>query len=189
MDSHARPTWIACLLCALGAAAMSVAAWVTGMTVVVPALGASLLLAATDPDARRAAPATLVAGHWIAVGAALVALEAFGLWDAPSALVAGVTWPRMLAIPLALALTLLGMLALGRLHTPAGATALVVASSMVRPGSDVLILAATVLYIGGVVAFFPYITAQLTGRSSLPPPKRRGNARPMRRPRGAARGR
>jgi len=183
MDASPRPLWIATLLCAAGAGAMSLAAWVTGMPVVVPSLGASLLLAATDPDGAEGTPATLVAGHWIAIAAALIALEALGLWDAPSALVAGVTWTRMLAVPLALALALLGMLATGRLHTPAGATALLVASSVVRPGSDVVVLAATVLYVAGVVALFPYLRAQLAGHPAAAPAKRRSRPRPRRRTR------
>lgn len=162
---------------------MSLAAWVTGMPVVVPSLGASLLLAAAAPETPESAPATLLAGHWIAIAAGLVALEALGLWDAPSTLAAGVTWTRMLALPLALALALLGMLVVGRLHTPAGATALLVASSIVRPGSDVLMLAGTVVYVAAVVALFPYVAAQLAGRPAAALAKRRSRSRVKRRTR------
>jgi CBS-domain-containing membrane protein len=162
---------------------MSLAAWVTGMPVVVPSLGASLLLAAAVPETPESTPTTLLLGHWIAIAAALVALEALGLWDAPSTLAAGVTWTRMVALPLALALALLGMLVVGRLHTPAGATAMLVASSIVRPGSDLLILAATVAYVAGVVALFPYLTAQLAGRPVPASTKRRSPPRSKRRSR------
>ena len=182
MDGAPRATSIACLLAAVGVAAMAVPAWVTGMPVVVASLGASVLLAAVDSDHPESAPMTVITGHWIAIAAALVSLEALGLWDAPSTLVAGVTWTRMLALPLALALTLLGMLVVGRLHTPAGATALLVASSIVRPGTDLVVLAGSVAYVAGVIALFPSVAARLAGgHATSAAPKRKRRARTKRR--------
>jgi CBS domain-containing membrane protein len=165
MASTTRPAWIACVLAAGGAAAMSAAAWVTGLPLVVASLGPSLLLAAAAPDARESDAATLAIGHGIAVIVTVATLAVFGLTDAPSALVAGVGLARMAAVPVALGLTLAGMLIAGRLHSPAGATALLVALGIVRPGSEVVLLAVTIAYVAGIVALFPRAAARL-GRAA-----------------------
>jgi hypothetical protein len=166
MSSTTRPLWIAAALAAGGAAAMSVAAWVSGLPAVVPSLGPSLLLAATLPGQRESAPATLLVGHGIAAVAAVASLAAFGLLHEPSALVAGVTVARMVAIPLALALTLAGMLLVGRFHAPAGATTLLVALGVVRAGGDLVALVAATVYVAGVVALFPWAAARLARRTA-----------------------
>jgi hypothetical protein len=165
MASNGRPTWIACTLVAGGAAAMSVVAWIAGVPAVVPSLGPSLFLAAALPGQRESAPATLVVGHAIAVIATIGTLAAFGLLGAPPAFVAGVTVARMVAIPVALALTLAGMLAVGRFHAPAGATTLLVALGVVRPGGDLAVLVAATAYVGLIVALFPWAASRLAGRS------------------------
>src|SRR5258708_6203765 len=110
MVTATRPVWIACLLAAAGVAAMSVAAWISGLPAVVPSLAPSLLGAAAASGEREHAPATLLAGHGIAIVASLATLAAFGLLGEPPALLVGVSWARMIALPVALALTLAGML-------------------------------------------------------------------------------
>jgi hypothetical protein len=182
MASPTRPAWIACALAATGAAALSIPAWITGLPLVVSSLAPSLLLAAATPDARESSAGSLVSGHGIAVVAALAVIAAFGLGSEPSALVAGVTTARMAAVPAALVLTLAGMLAVGRLHAPAGATALLVVLGIVRPGGDVVVLAATIAYTAGVVALFPALAARLAGArpATRRAPTRRG--RRVRRP-------
>jgi CBS-domain-containing membrane protein len=72
----------------------------------------------------------------------------------------------MAAVPVALGLTLAGMLIAGRLHSPAGATALLVGLGIVRPGSEVVLLAVTIAYVAGVVALFPRAAARLGVRAS-----------------------
>jgi hypothetical protein len=158
---------MACLLCAVGTAAMSVPAWITGLPAVVPSLGASVLAAAAFPDARESGPASIALGHAIAVVATLGTLATFGLTDEPSALVAGVSPSRMVAVPAALALTLAGMLLAGRIHVPAGATTLVTALGIVR-GGDVAVLLASVLVVAATVALFPRLEARLVAPRRAP---------------------
>jgi CBS-domain-containing membrane protein len=182
MASPTRPAWIACALAASGAAALSIPAWITGLPLVASSLGPSLLLAAATPDARESSPGSVAAGHGIAVVAALAVTAAFGLGGEPSALVAGVTTARMAAVPAALALTLAGMLAVGRLHAPAGATALLVVLGIVRPGSDVVVLAATIAYAAAVVALFPAFARRLAGTRPAARRAPAGRGRRVRRP-------
>lgn len=182
MASSSRPAWMACALALAGAAALSIPAWITGLPLVVSSLGPSLLLAAATPDARESSPAALALGHGIAVAAALAVVAAFGLAGEPSVLAAGVTTARMFAAPAALTLALGGMLAVGRLHTPAGATALLVVLGIVRPGSDVAVLAVTIAYAAGIVATFPWLARRLGG--SVPARRTRATSK---RPRAARR--
>ncbi len=162
----------------IGVAAMSLPAWVSGLPVVVPSLGATVVAAAVAPDAAENAPLTIVAGHAIAVASALAALALCGLMGQPSALVVGVSAARMLALPLALGLTLLGMLLARRVHTPAGATALLVALGILRPGSDVVVLVVSVVYVAAVIAAFPRIAERLSAGARVTPRKRaRASAR------------
>ena len=74
MVTAARPVWISCVLAAGGVAAMSVAAWISGLPAVVPSLAPSLLGAAAAPSQREHAPATVLAGHAIAIVATVATL-------------------------------------------------------------------------------------------------------------------
>ena len=177
MASTSRPVWIACVLAAGGAFAMSVMAWIGGLPAVVPSLGPSLLLAAAMPGQRESMPLTLLVGHGVAVAATVGTLVAFGLVGEPSALAAGVTLARMLAIPVALGLTLAGMLVVGRFHAPAGATTLLVALGVVRPGGDLVVLVAATVYVAIIVALFPWAADRLAGR----PARARSRQTPRRR--------
>jgi len=163
MAATNRPAWVACALAAGGTAALCVPAWITGLPVVAPSLGPSLLLAAAAPGTRESAPTTLAIGHGIAVAATVATLAAFRLLEEPSALVGGVTVARMIAVPVALAATLAGMLIAGRFHPPAGATTLLVALGIVR-SSDVLVLVASIAYAAGVVALFPRAAKRFTAQ-------------------------
>jgi len=161
-----RPGWIACVLAAGGVAAMSIAAWITGLPAVIPSLAPSLLGAATSPGAREHSPTTLIIGHAIAIAATMASLVAFGLLGAPPAFVVGVTAARMVALPVALALTLAGMLLVRRLHPAAGATTLLVGMGIVRPGGDLVILVAAIAWTAGIVALFPWAAARLGERTA-----------------------
>jgi len=173
-----RPVWIACVLAAGGVAAMSVAAWISGLPAVVASLAPSLLGAAAAPGQREHAPATLLAGHGIAIVASLATLAAFGLLGEPPAFVVGVSLARMIALPVALALTLAGMLLARRFHPAAGATTLLIGMGIARPGGDLIVLVAVTGWIAGIVGLFPWATARLTGRTTKakaarPAPRRR----------------
>ena len=168
MAADGRPGWIACSLAAGGVAAMSVAAWITGLPAVVPSLAPSLLGAAASPGRREHAPTTLLVGHFIAILAALASLVAFDLLGEPPALAAGVSTARMIALPVALALTLAGMLIVRRLHPAAGATTLLVGMGIVRPGGDLVVLVAAIAWTAAIVALFPWAAAHLGERTPRP---------------------
>jgi CBS-domain-containing membrane protein len=174
MAAAERSGWIACVLAAGGVAAMSVAAWVTGLPAVVPSLAPSLLGAAASPGRREHTPTTLLVGHFIAILAALASLVAFDLLGEPPALVAGVSAARMVALPVALALTLAGMLIVRRLHPAAGATALLVGMGIVRPGGDLVVLIAAIAWTAAIVALFPWAAARLGERTAPRPKATRG---------------
>ena len=99
---------------------------------------------------------------WIACGSRRVAsLVAFDLLGDPPALVVGVSTARMLALPVAVALTLAGMLIVRRLHPAAGATALLVGMGIVRPGGDLVVLVAAIAWTAAIVALFPWAAARM----------------------------
>jgi hypothetical protein len=176
MAAAERPGWIACTLAAGGVAAMSVVAWITGLPAVVASLAPSLLGAAASPGRREHAPVTLLVGHFIAILATLASLVAFDLLGEPPALVAGVSTARMLALPVAIALTLAGMLIVRRLHPAAGATTLLVGMGIVRPGGDLVILVAAIAWTGGIVALFPWAAARMGERTVARPKATRAPA-------------
>jgi len=180
MAAAERPGWIACALAAGGVAAMSIVAWITGLPAVVASLAPSLLGAAASPGRREHAPVTLLVGHFIAILAALASLVAFDLLGDPPALVVGVSTARMLALPVAVALTLAGMLIVRRLHPAAGATTLLVGMGVVRPSGDLVVLVAAIAWTAGIVALFPWAAARLGQRTASKPKATR--AVPRRRP-------
>ena len=154
----------------------------TGLPFLVPSLGPSLMLAAVSPGREDATPAAIVIGHGAGLLAALAALLLCGLVGEPSALESRVTLARVVAVSLALGLTLATMLVVGRLHAPAGATTLLVALGVLRAGSDTVVLGIAVVYTALLVAAFPRVAAHLdasapTASRRRPRPTRRARSR------------
>jgi CBS-domain-containing membrane protein len=109
---------------------------------VFPSLGATAFLIFETPLAEVGTPRNTIIGHAVGVAAGAASLALFGLLDAPSVYVSAVTFGRVGAIALAVALTG-GILRLLRAaHPPAGATTIIVASGLLakpRQMLDVLI--------------------------------------------------
>jgi len=78
--------------------------------------------------------------RWLTVGVAAGALSLaiFGLWNAPSVYVSGVTFTRVCAIALAVALTGGVLRVLRSAHPPAGATTIIVASGLLAKPHQML---------------------------------------------------
>ncbi|HBL29661.1 MAG TPA: HPP family protein, partial [Acidobacteria bacterium] len=74
------------------------------------------------PGSRAASPRSTLLGHLSGALTGWLSLAAFGLLDAPPALVAGVDWPRVGAAALSLGGTSALMVLLDAVHPPAGAT-------------------------------------------------------------------
>jgi CBS domain-containing membrane protein len=116
-------------------------AWVVSEPLVFPSLGATAFLAFETPLAEVASPRNTLLGHGTAIAAAAASLALFGLLDAPSAYVEGITAARVGAVALSVGLTG-GILRLLRAaHPPAGATTIIVSSGLLAEPSQMLAVA------------------------------------------------
>jgi len=129
-----------------------VAAWGFDEPLLFPSLGATAFLFFETPMAEVASPRNAIVGHAVAVAAAMLALAAFGLIDAPSAYDVGVVPERIGAVALAVALTGGVLRLLRAAHPPAGATTIIVSTGLLdRP--EQLVAVATgvaILTVAGV---------------------------------------
>ena len=122
-------------------------AWLLKEPLLFPSLGATAFLFFETPLAEVGTPRNAVIGHFVAIGAAVGALAAFGLLGDPSAYVQGVTPARIGAVAVSVALTG-GLLRLLRAaHPPAGATTIIVSSGLLAETSQIGAVAAGVLLI------------------------------------------
>jgi CBS domain-containing membrane protein len=157
----------------LAIAVMATLALATEQPFAFPSLGPTAFLLFYQPLAPNAAPRSTLFGHLIGALSGYVALLAFGLLHTSPNLEA-VTWARVGALALALALTLSIMVWLNVPHAPAGATTLIVATGLLRtPAQLAILMAAVVLLL--VQGFFinrlagvPYplwkpVDAEITG--------------------------
>ena len=105
-------------------------AWIVSEPLVFPSLGATAFLCFETPLAEVASPRNTIVGHLTAIVAAAVSLAAFGLLDAPSAFVEGITPARVGAVALSVGLTGGVLRLLRSAHPPAGATTIIVSSGL-----------------------------------------------------------
>jgi CBS domain-containing membrane protein len=113
-------------------------AWLVKQPLVFPSLGATAFLIFETPMAEVGTPRNTIIGHFVGVGAGVLSLAIFGLLSSPSVYVSGVTFGRVCAIALAVALTG-GLLRLIRAaHPPAGATTIIVASGLLHTPRQIL---------------------------------------------------
>jgi CBS domain-containing membrane protein len=113
-------------------------AYIVKQPLVFPSLGATAFLIFETPMAEVGTPRNTIIGHSVGVAAGVLSLAFFGLLDAPSVYVSGVTLGRVGAIALAVALTG-GVLRLVRsAHPPAGATTIIVASGLLAKPRQIL---------------------------------------------------
>ncbi len=121
------------------------AAWAFDEPLLFPSLGATAFLIFETPTAEVGSPRNTIIGHGVGILAAAFSLALFGLLDAPSAFVEGVTFSRVLAVALSVALTG-GILRLLRAaHPPAGATTIIVSSGLLAEGEQMVAVAVGVL--------------------------------------------
>jgi len=134
-------------------AVMSAAAVITGQPLIFPSLGPTAFLLFYTPRAPAASPRNTIYGHLIGVMAGYLSLVIFGLTDHGPALAEGVSWARVGAAALSLALTAGFMAWLLAPHPPAGATTLIVSLGILSKPSQLafLMLAVLVLVVQGVV--------------------------------------
>jgi len=105
-------------------------AWLFDEPLLFPSLGATAFLFFETPLAEVGTPRNAIVGHVVAIGAALASLGAFGLLDAPSVYVEGVTPARIGAVAFSVAVTGGVLRLLRAAHPPAGATTIIVSSGL-----------------------------------------------------------
>ena len=113
-------------------------AYLVKQPLVFPSLGATAFLIFETPMAEVASPRNTIIGHSVGVAAGAASLAMFGLLNAPSVYVAGITIDRVFAIALAVALTGGVLRVLRSAHPPAGATTIIVASGLLAKPHQML---------------------------------------------------
>jgi CBS domain-containing membrane protein len=113
-------------------------AYLIKQPLVFPSLGATAFLIFETPMAEVASPRNTIIGHSVGVAAGATSLAIFGLLNAPSIYVAGITIDRVFAIALAVALTGGVLRVLRAAHPPAGATTIIVASGLLAKPHQML---------------------------------------------------
>ena len=130
---------------------MSLVALLTKQPFIFPSLGPTAFLLFYTPTQPAASPRNTLCGHLIGAVAGYLSLAIFGLLDAGPALVVGVSWARVGAAALSLALTSGVMVWLRVPHPPAGATTLIVSLGLITtiPKLGVLMLGVLLLVAQG----------------------------------------
>jgi CBS domain-containing membrane protein len=113
-------------------------AYIVKQPLVFPSLGATAFLIFETPMAEVGSPRNTIIGHTVGILAGVVSLAIFGLLDAPSVYVSGITVERVCAIALAVALTGGVLRVLRAAHPPAGATTIIVASGLLHTPRQLL---------------------------------------------------
>ncbi len=130
---------------------MSLVALLTKQPFIFPSLGPTAFLLFYTPTLPAASPRNALCGHLIGAVAGYLSLAIFGLLDAGPAILVGVSWARVGAAALSLALTSGVMVWLRVPHPPAGATTLIVSLGLITkiPKLGVLMLGVLLLVAQG----------------------------------------
>jgi CBS domain-containing membrane protein len=132
---------------------MSLVALLTQQPFVFPSLGPTAFLLFYSPTLPTASPRNTLCGHLIGAVSGYLSLAIFGLLGADPAILVGVSWARVGAAALSLALTSGVMVWLRVPHPPAGATTLIVSLGLIAtiPKLAVLMLGVLLLVVQGFV--------------------------------------
>ena len=137
-----------------------------------PSLGATAFLVFFTPTTAAASPRNTLCGHAVAIMCGYGALCVTGLRHAGPAGVAELSWPRILAVSLALATTGALMILLNVPHPPAAATAMIVALGLVtKPSYLVVLEAAVALLVGQAITINRLTGVRYPLWANLPTPK------------------
>jgi CBS domain-containing membrane protein len=135
-------TFVACLL------ALSLSGLVAHLVeqpLIFPSLGPTAFLFFEQPMARTASPRNTLIGHVVAVGVGAFSLWLFSVLDNPSILQEGVSYARVGAAALSVALTGALLLLLRASHPPSGATVLIVSLGLLQTFEEMIALVLGVL--------------------------------------------
>ena len=129
----------------LAIALSGLAAYAFDEPLLFPSLGATAFLIFETPTAEVGSPRNTLIGHGVGILAAALSLAIFGLLDEASAFEQGVTFARVLAVALSVALTGGVLRLLRAAHPPAGATTIIVSSGLLADADQMLAVALGVL--------------------------------------------
>ena len=124
-----------------------------------PSLGATVFLLFYRSKASAASPRNTILGHLIGAGCGIISLAAFGLLDAPSVFVSGMTWSRVGATALSLGLTSGAMAGFRLPHPPAGATTLIVSLGLLTTAEEIVVLCGAI----GIAVALAALTHRIFG--------------------------
>lgn len=141
------------VVCIVGLAVVGALGVVLEQPWVFPSLGPTLMVLAETPGQKPAHPRNVLLGHVVGVAAGYLALLVTGLRTHPTVLQEGLSWPRVGAACLSVALTTLVLQALRTPHAPAGATTLIISLGLFKTAGSlaVLLLAVVVCTVVAVV--------------------------------------
>jgi CBS domain-containing membrane protein len=134
-NGNALYTFIGSLL-AIGLS--GVWAYVVKEPLVFPSLGATAFIIFETPMAEVGSPRNTIVGHTVGILAGALSLAIFGLLNAPSLYVSGLSVARVCAMALAVALTGGVLRTIRSAHPPAGATTIIVASGLLHTPRQML---------------------------------------------------
>ncbi len=158
----ARPQRLAWLVLVNGFATiapLALLAMVLQWPLVFPSLGPTALLLFGSPEAPTACPRNTLCGHALGILCGYAALWLTGLQHAPSAILSGVTVPRAIAAALSVALTGSLMIRAGVVHSPAGATTLIISLGIITEPAHLLAIEGAV----AVIVLQAFVTHRLRG--------------------------
>jgi CBS domain-containing membrane protein len=141
----------------LGLAVIGLLAWWTGMALLFPSLGPSLMLVLDEPSQPSAQTWNILVGHFVGLFVGLFAIIVTGLQGAPPVTEAGTSGARVLAAALALALTTVILHVVDRSHAPAGATTLIVSLGLLDSPTELAAMGVSFLLLAGVCAGLKWI--------------------------------
>jgi CBS domain-containing membrane protein len=122
---------------------------------VFPSVGPTALLLFSSPDSPSACPRNTLCGHGIGILCGYGALLITGLQHAPSAMLVGVDFARVIAAALSVASTGALMVLFRVVHSPAGATTLIISLGIITSPLHLLLIEAAVALML-LQAFFIY---------------------------------
>jgi CBS-domain-containing membrane protein len=126
---------------------LAVLAMVWHIPLVFPSLGPTAFLLFSSPYLPSACPRNTLCGHAIGILCGYGALWLTGLQHAPSAMLEGVNVARVVAAAVSLALTGALMLLFDVVHSPAGATTLIISLGIITQPLHLLAIEAAVALI------------------------------------------
>lgn len=126
---------------------VAVLAMVWHVPLVFPSLGPTAFLLFNSPHLPSACPRNTLCGHAIGIVCGYGALWLTGLQHAPSAMLEGVNITRVIAAAVSLALTGALMILFDVVHSPAGATTLIISLGIITQPLHLLAIEAAVALI------------------------------------------